>query len=289
MPEVTIAGFAGRTSFTGSFPLRSYANLITPRAAADGSFPLMIVDLYGAVAGNGGTRSVTMYLGSSNVSFSVGSASSAGDTGWQDSGDILFSGGEAIEYGYTASGSIRFARSSTAAPTGSTGDVYDGSGYRWPGSLSMIYRYWESPSAPGFSSVVANDDGDVLTITTSAPSDSGGAAVSGYRIQRARNSGFSTGLSTVDSAGSTIMTGLTPGQTYYLRVTARNTVTNTASKLGGPWSSTYTITMPDPAGAGRIYSGGSFVSAAVRRWNGSSWADAEGRRYNGSTWQDLGD
>lgn len=57
-----------------------------------------------------------------------------------------------------------------------------------------------------------------------------------WELQRATNSGFTTGVTTVASSGTTTVTNLTPGTTYYFRARGKN-VSGT-----GPWSSTRVAT-----------------------------------------------
>lgn len=79
------------------------------------------------------------------------------------------------------------------------------------------------PSAPGtptFSSIT----GSTVSVNWSTPSDSGGATITSYTMQRALNSGFSSGVVTMNGITSrpVQITGLAPATTYFVRVRAVN-------------------------------------------------------------------
>jgi hypothetical protein len=227
-----------------------------------------------------------MYVGSSTVDLTRASAGSASDTGWVDSDDWATYGGASVNYGYRNGDGTGyyFARGSNG--TGHT----DGPASDWSGSIGMKYRYVESPEAPLILSVAASSDGTSATVTVSAPGDDGGSPVTGYRVQRATDPGFTTNLATVDSSGTVMLTGLTPGVRYYYRATARNAVTDAAVKLGGLWSATVGLTQPEATGLGRTRLGSSWPSAdmKVRDSGNANWLDGDARRWSGSAWEELG-
>jgi hypothetical protein len=123
------------------------------------------------------------------------------------------------------------------------------------GSFVFQIVYDILPTAPG--TPTASSTGTSATITWTAPADNGGQAVTSYRIQRSTdNINFST---IVASTGTTDLTytntGLTPGTTYYYRVSAINAVaTAHGSDYSGPYSASVEI-MPDfPASPGNAES-----------------------------------
>jgi len=112
-----------------------------------------------------------------------------------------------------------------------------------------------TPNAPTFSGV----GGTSLTVNWSAPSDTGGLSITSYRVQRATNSGFSTGLVETDlSTTSLNVTGLSPVTTYYFRVRATNSAGN--SSYSSTASQATGITVP---GAPATPSTGSLTSVSV--------------------------
>ena len=90
------------------------------------------------------------------------------------------------------------------------------------GSLTLT-RIPKAPDAPGTPSV-----GTVTTtsvpLSWAAPADVNGDAVENYQVQRATNSGFTTGTGNTDSGTSRSVTvsSLTPGTNYWFRVRADN-------------------------------------------------------------------
>ena len=122
---------------------------------------------------------------------------------------------------------------------------------------SFVFRidYDLLPIEPG--TPTASSTGTSATITWTAPADDGGQAVSSYRIQRSTdNINFST---IVPSTGNTLLThtdtGLTPGTTYYYRVSAINAVAVAhGSDYSGPYSASVEITPDFPASPGNAAS-----------------------------------
>lgn len=95
-----------------------------------------------------------------------------------------------------------------------------------------------SPTGLSFSSVT----GTSMVLSWNTPSDTGGLPVTGYVVQRALNSGFSSGLVTTNVSGTSLsFTGLAAVTTYYFRVAAVNSAgtsgySSTASRatVAGP-------------------------------------------------------
>jgi len=70
-------------------------------------------------------------------------------------------------------------------------------------------------------------DGQIV-LNWSAPSDNGGSAITNYKIYRGTSSGTETYLTTVGNVLTYTNTGLTNGRTYYYKVTAVNTIGESA-------------------------------------------------------------
>lgn len=92
-----------------------------------------------------------------------------------------------------------------------------------------------APSAPG-TPTVSSITSSTARASWTASSNTGGAAIRNYQMQLARNSSFTTGLSTVETKSGSIrhfdITGMTRATTYYLRVRSHN------GTAWSPWSGT---------------------------------------------------
>lgn len=267
MATSTFGSFTVRSGFSEGF-VYSTGTLVDVDPANDGTKPLLITNLAGAISGNGGARTATMYMGSSSVGLSPASAAQATDTGTVNSSDWLSYSGTSVQYGYSSlSGSCYFARSSLSGANGVTGAFGT-----FTGVIAMTYTYAYSPGAPTSVNVSPSFDGTSATVTFTAPASTGDSAITGYNVQYATNSGFTTGVvNTVVAASGETISGLTAGQDYYWRVTAQNLVTTTASKLGGAWSSTVLATQPQPTTV-LEYFDGSFTDTSVNDygWTGTA-------------------
>ena len=96
------------------------------------------------------------------------------------------------------------------------------------------------------------DAGDGRLVLDWGEPESNGAAISGYAIQRATNSGFSANVVNATSGASSsalTITGLTNGTTYYVRVRAVNSAGNGAWSPGASGAPDSGVSVPDaPSG-----------------------------------------
>ena len=272
------------SGFTDRF-VSSNGALPGARACSDGTQPMQVVQLYGWLSGKGATRSATMYAGSAAVGISVGASSSAQGTGYIATSVWNTFGGTGINYGYTSeSGECYFGRGGAGGSTTPYSTL--------AGNLGMYVGFYQCQTAPTSLVVTPDSGGASAVLTWGAPSDDGGTARTGYRVQVANDSGFSSGLSTIDvssSATGVTVTGLTPGNTYWFRVTSRNAVTDAASKLGGAWTAGVSAVMPNQPFNGTIYNAGAFREAKVERYSGSAWTpDVTANVFAGGAWVEVG-
>lgn len=139
--------------------------------------------------------------------------------------------------------------------TSSTGsfnndDYAIGSSSTTNGQLAYSVTYDIIPTAPLSLSATLNGTTQI-DLSWSAPSNNGGTAITGYKIQRSIDgANFS---SIVVNSGSTSTTysdvGLTPGVTYYYRVAAHNAVTEAFdASYTSPFSNTDSETTSGSAG-----------------------------------------
>lgn len=187
------------------------------------------------------------------------------------------SGGTFVFRGLRVSGTCSVGRN-----TGESGSTYWFSGGSLAGMMPGSIVYQEAPSAPRTPAVVS-DAPDEAEITWIAPSDNGGTAITGYRVQRATNAGFTTGVTNFDVGVVLTYTDTTvdAGTEYFYRVFAKNAVT-TAGSTTSVASSTVSVT---PAGVrGKRWDGSAEVDVTVgKRWNGSAEVDiTTAVRWNGS-------
>ena len=119
-------------------------------------------------------------------------------------------------------------------------------GVGW-GSWSGVRSFTTSTTAPGTPGTpsLSSATPTAVTVSWSAPSDNGGAAITSYTVDRATDSGFSSGLTTTTMSGTSLqVTGLSPGTSYWFRVRATN-----ATGTSGTSGSTGFTTGAVPPGA----------------------------------------
>lgn len=88
-----------------------------------------------------------------------------------------------------------------------------------------------------------------IAVSWAAPSDSGGQTISGYTVERATNSGFTTGNASYSASGTSYtITGLTATTNYWVRVKAVN-ATGTGAASTSLATGTQAATAPDPTAA----------------------------------------
>lgn len=230
MVDVNWAGVnTGVNGFSAYNPIGSGGiGLPTGRAMANGSTACLITALYGYVAGHGAARTIQLQLGSATTgAFGVGAAANGNvGTGWVATNGWLVNGGSANYYIYNGATSVYFGRSSGATNTS------DSSGATYSGTLAGWYRYVQSP--PAMAAPTCSATGSSLTVTFTAPSDSGDGTISGYVIQYSTDPAFGSATTVSATSSPTTITGLAPGM-YYVRVSSSNEATAAASTYA-PWS-----------------------------------------------------
>jgi hypothetical protein len=192
----------------------------------DGTTVCQVVSLGAYVSGRSAARNISLSMGGNSTgTFSVGSASSAAYTG--QAGCSYLTNGGTSTFQINSSGSFYYGR-------GGSGNTHDNNGLnRTDGSLFVQQSYVSAPTpptAPGVSPSGATG----ASVVWSVPSDNGDGAISGYRLQYSTDNTFATGVTSVEVGNvlSYVVTGLTPGATYYFRVQAENS----ATVAYGSWS-----------------------------------------------------
>lgn len=268
----------GRTSISGAegFTLSStyfYSVSAVPNArlAYNNSRPVLITHLNPGVGGRNGSRSERVQLRSAGGSlqqqsnlFTIpsGSASMRGAKALLNGGYIT-TGGTSHGFGYTqtngSAGGLYVGRGSVS---GASIIRSDGTESPWPNNTLVIQvTYVQAPTAPqNLLAPVVSDVG--ATLSWDAPSDNGGSSVKQYAVQVSTDPAFGT----INWSGNTtglsvdILTGLTPGTTYYARVSANNGMMTSG---GGA------VTSPLSAWSNVV----SFVTSQSGAWNSVSVRD----------------
>lgn len=194
------------------------------RGVYDGSTPIFVESIW-PTAGSG-NRSARYNVGA----------------GEQTSGYHRYSGGHFTFYVRRVAGTIYVGL--LASGTHVTRWISSNQIVNWspngpqPGAMS----WFQAPSAPSFHSVTPSaTDATKATVVFSGPADDGGKPVYSYTIQRATDPSFTQNVVNTNTIfGTTEVTGLTPGQTYYWRIMARTQVTDGNGLLGGAASAVRT-------------------------------------------------
>lgn len=284
MPNIPINGSSSPTitsAWSGWNPVYTYCLVPFARAAANGSRYAIVtaLRLWGGTGGTIGIYVANADGGDYQSSGGFGSVQSGGwDTGWRglSKGFSGIVSGWEMRVGFTHSGTLYYGRH----PAG--GNIYSAGGVEWTGaSLSGEYAYIQVPASPSTPSVSRLSNGNTRVQFTGS-SDTGDSAITGWVLQYATNSGFSS-ATTISSSGTSDL-NLAPG-TYYFRAAGRNYVSDWAGTYG-PWSGTASFVV---SSGGRRYNGTSFVNTGTaKRYNGSSWVNlSTGKRWNGSSWVNL--
>jgi hypothetical protein len=132
-----------------------------------------------------------------------------------------------------------------------------------------------TPSAPG-APTISGISATTASVAWSTPSDSGGAAITTYEVQRATSASFDDAVTVTDPASPAPLSDLLPGTTYYVRVRA------VSSAGAGAWSSTTTF---QTLSGVKVGNGTQWREAIVWVGDGSKWVMAQVKVGNGSTWR----
>ena len=130
---------------------------------------------------------------------------------------LLGSGQTVIYHDAAGNGGVSFSGSSSSGST--LGSASTGGGYL---ALPFIPKAPATPAAP-----TLTPGPGTIAVSWTAPSN-GGSAITSYTVQYSTNSNMSGALTKTASGTSTTLTGLTFGQTYYVRVRANNAVGSSA-------------------------------------------------------------
>lgn len=259
---ITFGGTSIGPSNSGNIPVYSDGVVISSgRAMANGATGVIITHLRAsAMGGFGGTISVSLSLSGAYTGY-FDMPSGINDTGYVGTSNSYYGSGSTIFTLYTSS-HVQFMRG------GGTGTTYDQTG-AFPTSSIIAggYMYVQAPTAPSIA-VSGGTTPGTARVAITAPTDNGGASITGYSIQYADNALFTGAQTTiVAGTGPHTISGLTTGKTWYFRAGARNAVT-TAAGTTSVLSSTSSVFLANPTNEGNIII--SYGIAAVA--DGSAYA-----------------
>lgn len=102
-----------------------------------------------------------------------------------------------------------------------------------------------------------------------APTDTGGVALSGYKIYRDGSLIATVGASSLDYTDTTVA----PAHLYSYDVYAYNSVGDSADSL---YFELHTV-----GGVVKVWHGTAYITVLPKAWNGTAWVDAQARIYDG--------
>lgn len=232
---------------------------------ADGNAYMQIISMRIGLSGKDTSRTVQLAIWDNSNNFlkatspfTVAAAPSAALTAYKDLTSPLLinrTSTSTVRLGFWVSGngSVYYQRDDTlqsgkdiAYDSGSSANattfVTAGNLYT-DASLVGDYGYYTLPTSPQSISLTAGQG--QVSVSWTAPASNGGSAVTSYTLQRATNSGFTTGVVTTTGLTglSTTVTGLTNGTPYYFRVYAVNAV-GTAAGTGSAWKTAASSVTP---------------------------------------------
>lgn len=239
-------GPANTASFAsqGAYVDANHAPLGNPCQNGDRRILVVAINMY--LGGNGGTRSVTAYVGGAQVAGSVGAAGGGNGFGGACTTQALVDGSGNVRIGYTTSGSTYYGWSGLTGRTirqDPANNILQNNG-----EFAGSFNYVQSPTVPG-NPVVTPGTTSAL-VSWAAPASNGDTQIGlTYGLQYSTDPTFASGVGFVaTTATSANITGLTTGATYYFRVWAQNEC-NTAIGSGGPISGITSASLGGPPSA----------------------------------------
>lgn len=290
MPTAYFAGVASEGDIRNQLTTRDIGfNFTAPviRACENGRRAGIIQSMGVVMSGANAQRlgRLAMFNQSTGGSGGGGPALMGGDSyasGWFSLpiAGVGFDSGHTLTAAAGADGPYFYSRSSPGL-AGRDGYVVEAGGPSLQGILAGAFTYQECPAAPTMLSVTPSDDGRSATIRFSGSGDTGGGAITGWRLARSRNAAFTSEVVIINSSGTSVVTGLTPGVTYYWKAIGRNWASDWAGALGGVWSAPMARLQPNVYG-GKIRGTAGWENAKWKIHSGSGFVDAKVGIYDGT-------
>jgi hypothetical protein len=226
-----IAGYAGTGTAFGSFSggeggWGNYGELISTGAT------------YPGTAGNSADGNGSVLYGTSQT-LSWGGGGGGGGSDNNASAGGLASGGIGGADGTGGVGNIYGGGGGGGASPNFTFGVLNGGWGGGVGAPGVVIIWWTPPTTtpspspssletiPGKPTIISVNPGNSqISLTWTAPTDTGGSPITHYMITYSTNSSWTTsrGIKQIGTSTSTTITGLTNGQTYYFRVYSINSI-----------------------------------------------------------------
>lgn len=212
-------------SFTGSGAYNDGVAIPVGRVCANGATPIQITGAVFYLGGNGGARTVDLFVGAATKPGVAVPAAGADQAVGGSFNVANYPGGGTLRVRWTTAGGLTnygwnglSGRTIVQEGTGST--------LQSNGQLAGYYDWDEAPSVVRSVAVTASG-ATGANVTWVAPSSDGGSPILEYVVEYGTSATFVGATQVTGGTGtSKTITGLTAGATYYFRVVARNAVTN---------------------------------------------------------------
>jgi len=138
-----------------------------------------------------------------------------------------------VNFGHDAAGNLGAIGYAASASSATLGSASTPIGYAYAGRIAKV------PSAPPLYGVNPTNSVGTVQMNFAGSADDGGSGITNYYIQWATDASFTQNVGAANTGnGQQILSGYTPGTTYYFRVLAQNGVGNSG------WSGTASVIAP---------------------------------------------
>lgn len=187
-----------------------------------------------------------------------------------------------------SSGGVGFMRTTSGSTT--LWNSGFGAVSSWAGTGRFTVNYNTIPSAPLNLQAVPGANPGEIDLSWDLPSSTGGLAIDGYKIERSINNfaSIENTTNTGNTSRTRTVTGLTPGQEYKFKVSARNAVS--ASHAGTPHSVRSNIATATAKSAGaKRWDGDSFEGTPIKGAESAVFGEVGLKYYDLATtsWKDF--
>ena len=186
---------------------------------------------------------------------------------FRSTNSILFGSGTAGYFGHDGNGYLNF--SASASHNGDTPI-----GYASCAGTFSADRIAQVPGAPY--SVSLNEATSVSMRYVFSGTTDGGSGITGWQIQYATDAAFTQNVSVISSNGNSVLTGLTPGTTYYVRSRGSNAV---------GWSAYSDVFSLMTLSGGKIRRASAWIQANPKILSANTWKNPVVMIYDAGSWK----